>query len=115
MKDKLRKILRLIYEGLGEWAAVNSAYCPEWTLPFKEAAEKTEEAFADFDQMREDVRKEIEGRFISGSIKRSGRIGSNGSPLEVGRRKLRGVEYKVFVTVIPIDENETHNEEANNA
>jgi hypothetical protein len=63
-------------------------------------------------EMRENIRKEIEGRFISGSIKRSGRIGANGSPLEVGRRKLRGVEYKVFVTVIPVDEDKAHNEEA---
>jgi hypothetical protein len=106
MKEKLNEILSLIIDGLGEWAAVDYTYCPAWALPFKRTAEKVEETFTDFDKVKDDVRKEIEGRFIDSSIKHAGRISAECIPFEVGRRKRRGVEYQVFVTVCPVIEHE---------
>jgi hypothetical protein len=106
MKEKLNEILRLLFEGLGKWAVVDYTHCPAWALPFKQAAEKVEETFADFDKVKDDVRKEIEGRFIDGSIKRAEGISTDGIPFEVGRCKHRGVEYQVFVSVSAVIEHE---------
>jgi hypothetical protein len=104
MKEKLNEVLSLIYEGLGEYAGVTETCSPEWTHPFKQAAEKVEELFADFDKERENIRKEIEGRFIDGAVERAENIG--GEAFLVGQRKHRGQEYKVFITVTPIKKTE---------
>jgi hypothetical protein len=44
VKEKLNEIMRLIYEGLGEWAVKHYVYCPPWTMPFKKAAVKAEDS-----------------------------------------------------------------------
>ena len=104
MKEKLNELQNLIFRGLGNYAVTADMYCPEWTQPFKRAAEKADELFAGFDSVRENIRKEIEGRFIDGAIKHAERIGQEGRPFEVGRRERRGIEYKVLITVSPVTE-----------
>jgi hypothetical protein len=80
-------------------------YCPEWTRPFKRAAEIIDGLFADFDEAHENIRKEIEGHFIGGSIDHAERMGYAEVRLfEVGRRKRGDIEYSVFVKVAPVTE-----------
>jgi hypothetical protein len=56
------------------------------------------------EKMREDARKEIEGRFVGEAIRRAGRTDGKGGTFEAGRRKRGGVEYRVLVTVVPVEE-----------
>jgi hypothetical protein len=99
MKEELKEALELIYEGLGEWDSINAIYCPEWTQPFKTAAEIIDMLYDSFDiNVYKNIREEIEKRFINGAIEKA-ESSDDGALFEVGRRKYLGKMYQVFVTV----------------
>jgi flavoprotein len=62
-------------------------------------------AIDDYYNLRDSIRKEIEGKFIDGAIKSAELAGGN-KPFEVGRCKRRGKEYRVSIIVTPVDKNE---------
>jgi hypothetical protein len=49
MKEMLENVLEKIEEALGEYAPVTETFCPEWTLPLKEAEGKVIEAIEKLD------------------------------------------------------------------
>jgi DNA-directed RNA polymerase subunit M/transcription elongation factor TFIIS len=101
MKNELNEIQNLIYEGLGEWAAVSETYAPEWAHPFNEAADVAQEALDGLGGFYNDIRKKLEGELIGRVIRHAKNAG--GDTLEMARRKYRGKIYAVSISVKQVD------------